>query len=113
MLRLWKEGHDVVYAVRRKRSEGPGKRLAYRAFYRVLSMISEVEIPLDSGDFCLMDRRIVDTLNRLPEKGRFVRGLRSFLGFRQVRSNTIARLVKPDVPNIRSTSSPAWPSMDW
>ena len=47
-------------------------------------MISEVEIPLDSGDFCLMDRRIVDTLNRLPEKARFVRGLRSFLGFRQV-----------------------------
>ena len=47
-------------------------------------MISELQIPLDSGDFCLMDRRIVDTLNRLPEKGRFVRGLRSFLGFDQV-----------------------------
>ncbi len=54
------------------------------AFYRLLSVISELQIPLDSGDFCLMDRRIVDTLNRLPEKGRFVRGLRSFLGFDQV-----------------------------
>jgi polyisoprenyl-phosphate glycosyltransferase len=84
MLRLWRAGHDVVYAVRRNRCEGVFKRLAYRAFYRLLSVISDLEIPLDSGDFCLMDRRIVDTLNRLPEKGRFVRGLRSFLGFRQV-----------------------------
>jgi polyisoprenyl-phosphate glycosyltransferase len=80
----WREGHDVVYAVRRRRSEGPFKRLAYRAFYRILGLISELEIPLDSGDFCLMDRRVVDTLNRLPEKCRFVRGLRSFLGFRQI-----------------------------
>lgn len=84
LIRLWHEGNDVVYAVRRDRQEGLGKRLAYRAFYRLLKVISDVDIPLDSGDFCLMDRRIVDTLNRLPEKGRFVRGLRSFLGFRQV-----------------------------
>ena len=83
MIRLWREGNDVVYAVRRRRSEGFLKRLAYRAFYRVLGMIAELEIPLDSGDFCLMDRRVVDTLNRLPEKCRFVRGLRSFMGFRQ------------------------------
>ena len=84
LIRLWREGHDVVYAVRKRRSEGPFKRLCYRAFYRLLGSISELNIPLDSGDFCLMDRRVVDTLNRLPEKGRFVRGLRSFLGFRQV-----------------------------
>jgi dolichol-phosphate mannosyltransferase len=73
-----------VYAVRRRRREGWIKRLAYRAFYRTLGWISEIEIPLDSGDFCLMDRRVVDALNRLPEKCRFVRGLRGFLGFRQV-----------------------------
>ena len=84
LVRLWREDYDVVYAVRRKRSEGPLKQLGYRAFYRLLGLISELEIPLDSGDFCLMDRRIVDALNRLPEKCRFVRGLRSFLGFRQV-----------------------------
>jgi dolichol-phosphate mannosyltransferase len=84
LLRLWREGHDVVYAVRRRRSEGLFMRLAYRTFYRLLGLISELEIPLDSGDFCLMDRRVVDALNRLPEKGRFVRGLRGFLGFRQV-----------------------------
>ena len=64
--------------------EGVFKRLGYRAFYRLLGLISDMEIPLDSGDFCLMDRRVVDMLNRLPERCRFVRGLRSFLGFRQI-----------------------------
>jgi dolichol-phosphate mannosyltransferase len=84
LLRLWREGNDVVYAVRRRRGEGLLKRLSYRGYYRLLSLISELDIPLDSGDFCLMDRRVVDTLNRLPERCRFVRGLRRFLGFRQV-----------------------------
>ncbi len=83
LVRLWREGNDVVYAVRRRRGEGPAKRLAYRAFYRILNFVSEIEIALDAGDFCLMDRRVVGALNRLPEKCRFVRGLRSFLGFRQ------------------------------
>ena len=84
LIRLWDEGHDVVYAVRRSRSEALVKRLCYQGFYRILGLISELEMPLDSGDFCLMDRRVVETFNRLPEKCRFVRGLRSFLGFRQV-----------------------------
>ena len=84
LIRLWRRGYDVVYAVRRSRREGLLKRIAYRAFYRLFGMISDLEIPLDSGDFCLMDRRVVDALNRLPERCRFVRGLRGFLGFRQV-----------------------------
>jgi dolichol-phosphate mannosyltransferase len=83
-LHLWRRGNDVVYSVRRRRRESLLKRLGYRTFYRVLALISEMDIPLDSGDFCLMDRRVVDTLNRLPERCRFVRGLRSFLGYRQV-----------------------------
>jgi polyisoprenyl-phosphate glycosyltransferase len=83
-VRLWREGNDVVYAVRRRRKEGPAKRLGYFAFYRLLNAISDLDIPLDSGDFCLMDRRVVDTLKQLPETRRFVRGLRSFVGFRQV-----------------------------
>jgi polyisoprenyl-phosphate glycosyltransferase len=82
--RLWRGGYDVVYAIRRSRREGVFKRMGYRVFYRLLGLISDLEIPLDSGDFCLMDRRVVDTLNRLPERCRFVRGLRSFLGFRQI-----------------------------
>jgi hypothetical protein len=73
-----------VYAVRRGRKEGWLKRLGYHAFYRLWSAISDLEIPLDSGDFCLMDRQVVDVLRHLPERMRFVRGLRSFVGFRQV-----------------------------
>ncbi|APW59210.1 glycosyltransferase family 2 protein [Paludisphaera borealis] len=80
----WREGYEVVYAVRRGRKEGWVKRLGYHAFYRLLSAISDLDIPLDSGDFCLMDRKVVDVLRHLPERMRFVRGLRSFVGFRQV-----------------------------
>lgn len=80
----WREGHDVVYAVRRRRKEGPLKRFGYFAFYRILNSISDIDIPLDSGDFCLMDRRVADALRDLPERARFVRGLRTFVGFRQV-----------------------------
>ena len=83
-LRLWREGNDVVYAVRRSRREGRGTRLGYWAFSRLLGWISDLEIPPDSGDFSLLDRRVVDAYNRLPERCRFARGLRSFLGFRQV-----------------------------
>ena len=79
----WREGYQVVYAVRRKRKEWFGKRLSYWAFYRLLAMISDLKIPLDSGDFCLMDRSAVDLLNALPERGRFVRGLRTWVGLRQ------------------------------
>jgi len=79
----WREGHEVVYGVRRRRKEGPLKRLGYFGFYRICNAISDLDIPLDSGDFCLMDRRVVDVLKHLPERMRFVRGLRSFAGFRQ------------------------------
>ena len=84
LVRLWREGNEVVYAVRRRRREGWVKRFGYHAFYRILSAISDLDIPLDSGDFCLMDRKVVDVLAHLPERMRFVRGLRSFVGFRQV-----------------------------
>ena len=80
----WREGYDVVYAVRRRRKEGMVKRFGYFAFYRILNSISDIDIPLDSGDFCLMDRRVVDALRDLPEGARFVRGLRTFVGFRQI-----------------------------
>jgi dolichol-phosphate mannosyltransferase len=79
----WREGFDVVYAVRASRREGPFKRLGYFAFYRLFRAVSEIDVPLDSGDFCLMDRRVVDALRALPERMRFVRGLRTFVGFRQ------------------------------
>ncbi len=80
----WREGFDVVYAVRTKRKEWWPKRACYFVFYRVLHMIGDLEIPLDSGDFSLLDRDVVEALSSLPEHRRFVRGLRTFVGFRQV-----------------------------
>ena len=83
---LWErlsEGYDVVYAVRASRPEGVLKRLAYRAFYRVLGRLGELDIPRDAGDFGIMTRRVVDLLNAMPERRRFVRGLRAWVGFNQ------------------------------
>jgi glycosyltransferase involved in cell wall biosynthesis len=80
----WREGHDVVYAIREHRKEGWLKRTSYKAFYRVLRRVSNIEIPLDAGDFCVMDRRIVDLLKNMPERSRFVRGIRSWVGLNQV-----------------------------
>lgn len=80
----WRNGFEVVYAIRRKRKEGPLKRLGYFAFYRILHAIADLDIPMDSGDFCLMDRTVVEHLKALPERVRFVRGLRTYVGFRQI-----------------------------
>jgi glycosyltransferase involved in cell wall biosynthesis len=78
-----REGYDVIYGVRTRRKEGVFKRASYFVFYRVLSQLANIEIPLDSGDFCVLSRRAVDAMNALPERRRFVRGLRSWVGFRQ------------------------------
>jgi len=84
-LAKWREGYEVVYAVRTGRKEGAIKRWAYSFFYRFLSLISDIDIPLDAGDFCVLDRKVVNVLNdQLPENIRFVRGLRSYAGFKQV-----------------------------
>jgi polyisoprenyl-phosphate glycosyltransferase len=79
----WRDGYQVVYAVRRTRQESWAKRSAYRLFYRLLRSLSYVNMPLDAGDFAIMDRRVVDLLNQMPERNRFVRGIRAWVGFRQ------------------------------
>ncbi|RJP67948.1 MAG: glycosyltransferase [Candidatus Abyssobacteria bacterium SURF_17] len=79
----WKEGREVVYGIRTKRKEGVFKRLCYDAFYKLIGRLANIDIPYGSGDFCLIDRRVADLLNSLPEQNRFVRGLRSWVGFRQ------------------------------
>ena len=80
----WRDGYHVVYAVRRRRRESALKRAAYAAFYRTMRVIAEIDVPLDAGDFCLLDRRVVDALVALRERNRFLRGLRSWVGFRQI-----------------------------
>jgi len=82
-LEKWQEGFEIVYAVRAKRKEGLLKRLLYDAFYRILRTLAHIDIPLDSGDFGLIDRCVVDIINKMPECNRFIRGLRSWVGFRQ------------------------------
>lgn len=80
----FKEGYDAVYAIRKKREESLAKRTAYKMFYRILNRISYIDIPLDSGDFCLISRRLVDRLKEMPEESRYLRGMRSWIGFRQI-----------------------------
>jgi len=83
MVERWRDCHDVVYAVRRKRKEGPLKRLAYAGFYRLLRSVAYLKMPLDSGDFSLLDQRVVTVLREMPERNKFLRGLRTWAGFRQ------------------------------
>ncbi|MGF1604619.1 MAG: glycosyltransferase family 2 protein [Thermosynechococcaceae cyanobacterium] len=84
LIERWQQGYQVVYAQRISRQqEGWLKRGTAYLFYRILNILSEVKIPTDTGDFCLMDRQVVDLLNRMPEKNRYIRGLRAWVGFRQ------------------------------
>lgn len=80
----FQEGYDVVYAVREKRKEVFYKRFAYFIFYRILKKIANIDIPLDSGDFSFMSRRVVNVLNKMPEESRFIRGMRTWIGFKQI-----------------------------
>lgn len=80
----WCEGYDVVYGERVKREASFVMRHAYRVFYRVFKRLAYVNVPLDAGDFSLIDRRVVDAMNALPETHRFVRGLRAWVGYKQL-----------------------------
>jgi glycosyltransferase involved in cell wall biosynthesis len=85
MVVLWRAGYDVVYGTRTERpGESAFKLGAARAFYRVLNRLSDIPIPLDTGDFRLMSRAVVETLNAMPERDRFVRGMVAWVGFRQI-----------------------------
>lgn len=83
MIAKWRDGYDVVYGKRKKRKENFVKVCCFWLFYRLLAFLSEIKTPLDSGDFCLLDRKVVEAMRKLPEKLRFPRGLRSWVGFRQ------------------------------
>jgi glycosyltransferase involved in cell wall biosynthesis len=84
MVEKWLEGADVVYGIRTKRKESLIKRASYNLFYRALQRLSNIDVPVDAGDFSLMDRKVLDVINALPEKNRFFRGLRAWSGFCQV-----------------------------
>lgn len=79
----WREGYDVVYAVKEKRKESVLKRAGFRLFYLLLSRLSNVRLPLDAGIFSIMDRRTVEILRSMPERNRYISGLRAYAGGRQ------------------------------
>lgn len=85
LIAKWKEGYEVVYAVRGQREgETWFKKASAAAFYRLIYKITDVDIPLDTGDFRLLDRKVVDVMGRMREKHRFLRGMSSWIGFKQV-----------------------------
>ncbi|MFC1516846.1 glycosyltransferase family 2 protein [Thermodesulfobacteriota bacterium] len=79
----WKAGYEVIYGIRATRKENIFKKTCYSFFYRLLGKVSNTDIPNDSGDFCLMDKKVATILNEMPEQNRFVRGLRAWTGFSQ------------------------------
>ena len=83
MIEKWTAGADVVYGIRTKRKEPLLKRTGYSIFYRAFRRLADIDAPVDAGDFSLIDRKVLDVINQLPEKNRFFRGLRAWSGFRQ------------------------------
>lgn len=97
----WQEGYDIIYGVREKREMTRLVEAGYKVFYRMFRAASYVPMPLDAGDFSLLDRRVIDALNSLPENNRFMRGLRAWVGFRQ----TGVPYVRPERMFGRTTNS--------
>lgn len=84
MIELWTQGYEVVYAKRKKRKgESIFKRITAKAFYKLLSMLTDTDIPTDTGDFRLIDRKVADAFNAMGEHNRFIRGMVAWLGFKQ------------------------------
>ena len=85
MIKLWEEGNEVIYGKRKSREgESRFKLLTASMFYKTLNALSDVEIPKDTGDFRLVDRKVVDTINNMPEHNKFLRGLFSWVGYKQI-----------------------------
>jgi glycosyltransferase involved in cell wall biosynthesis len=104
----WRDGFEVVYGIRVKRQAPWAMQIAYKAFYRIFRALSYINVPPDAGDFSLIDRRAVDVLNALPENNRFMRGLRAWVGFKQIG----IPYVRPERMFGRTTNS-FLRNMDW
>ncbi|HLP63322.1 glycosyltransferase family 2 protein [Flavobacterium sp.] len=82
--KLLSDGYDVIYAIRKNRKEGFLKKMAYSLYYRLQKKISNFNIPIDSGDFSMLSKRVVDNINSMPEQSRYLRGMRAWVGFKQI-----------------------------
>jgi len=83
-VKKWEKGYDVVYGIRTKRKGNKFLNFCYKSFYRIFKKMSYINVPLDAGDFSLMDKKVVQAINSLPEKDRYIRGLRAWVGFKQI-----------------------------
>jgi len=83
LITLWKDGYDVIYTVKRSRKENALKRLAFHSFYKLMVMFSSIPIPMEAGNFSLMDRKVVNVLQSMPERNRYIAGMRAWAGFKQ------------------------------
>jgi len=103
LIAKWREGYDVVYAVRTEREgETRFKTATASAFYRFIDRITDIRIPLDTGDFRLMDRKVVDIMNTMRERNRFLRGMSAWTGFKQIGVEYKRQAVMPARASIRS-----------
>lgn len=84
LLNFYKQGYDVVYVQRVNRKEAWWLRACYHLFYRLIALLSSIRLPLDAGDFALVSRRVIEEIRRMPEHHRYLRGLRTWVGFRQI-----------------------------
>jgi glycosyltransferase involved in cell wall biosynthesis len=84
MMERWRAGYHVVYAVKRSRKEGALKRFAFASFYKLLHAFAPIDIPMEAGNFSLMDRRVAEVIRRMPERVRYISGMRAWAGFRQI-----------------------------
>jgi polyisoprenyl-phosphate glycosyltransferase len=99
--RKWLEGYDVIYGIRTKREAPLYMTILYKLFYRIFHKMSYVKMPLDAGDFSLIDRKVVEALKKFPERDRFLRGLRAWVGFKQ----TGVSYVRPERMFGRTTNN--------
>jgi polyisoprenyl-phosphate glycosyltransferase len=98
----WQEGYEIIYGVRVKREETLFLQVSYKLFYRLFQRLAYIKVPLDAGDFSLIDRRAVNALNSLPERDRFLRGMRAWVGFKQIGVDYIrpANKFRPTTNNL-------------
>lgn len=82
--RKWTEGYEVVYGVRTRRKAPVAMQMFYKLFYRIFKALAYIQIPLDAGDFSLIDRKVIEAMKLFPERDRFLRGLRAWVGFKQI-----------------------------
>jgi len=110
-VQTYKRGYDVVYVQRMNRKESWWLRACYYVFYRLLAALSSIQLPLDAGDFSLVSRRVIQEIRRMPEHHRYIRGMRTWVGFRQIGIPIERAAAAPGVRNTVLSGCSSWPRM--